>query len=560
LNIAASLLCNAAAYIKEIYMAGEKKKVIAVDDNPENLTAIKNTLKDIYTVYPSPSAADMFELLEHIRPDLIMLDVEMPEMNGYEAIKKLKSDDRNREIPVVFLTSMNDAQSEMEGLKLGAVDYIGKPFVTPLLLRRIKTHISVMEHKREIEDLLGLKTQEVKLREIAEQAAQNASHAKSNFLSRMSHEIRSPLNGVIGMINIAKEEKEIDSLKAYLKKAGTAAKHVLSVINNILDMSKIEANKFELSDAEFDFGKMMANIIETANLQEPEKHQEITLNINANVPPFIICDELRLTQIINNLMNNAVKFTPENGKIKISAEKQDEKDGEITVKFEIQDNGAGISTEQQKTLFTAYNQADSAAAKNFGGTGLGLFIAKSITELMHGTIQVESELGKGSKFTFTVKAKKGTQTSAKAASADGAAAKTPDIKASDLNLKDYTILVAEDMDFNREVLSKYLEKTCVTIDFAENGKIAIDMFKENSDKYKLIFMDINMPEMNGDDAAKTIRALDIKRAKEIPIIAMTGDVFKEDIEKCLAAGMNDHISKPVVPKIILSKLKHYIEA
>ena len=536
-------------------MAGDRKKIIAVDDNPENLTAIKNTLKDIYMVYPSPSAPDMFELLEHIRPDLIMLDVEMPGMSGYDAIKQLKSSDKNREIPVIFLTSMSDPQSEMEGLKLGAVDYISKPFVTPLLLRRIKTHISIMEHQREITDLLGLKTQEVKLREMAEQAAQSASQAKSNFLSRMSHEIRSPLNAVIGMINIANEEKDVASLKTYLAKAGTAAKLVLSVINNILDMSKIEANKFELSDAEFDFGKMMSNIIDTANSAAPEKHQNITLVINPNVPSLIICDELRLTQIINNLMNNAVKFTPENGKITLSAEKLEEKDGEITLKFEVEDTGCGISPEQQKTLFTAYNQADTAAAKNFGGTGLGLFIARRITELMRGTISVESLLNKGAKFTFTIKAKKGAQSAVNQTSSGP----RTDLKASDLNLKDYTILVAEDMDFNREVLAKYLEKTGITIDFAEDGKIAVEKFKANSDKYKLVFMDINMPEMNGDEATKIIRALDIEKAKTIPIIAMTADVFKEDIEKCLAAGMNDHIPKPVVPKIILGKLKQYIE-
>jgi len=532
-------------------MAGDRKKIIAVDDNPENLLLLKNTLKDNYTVFPNPSAESMFELLEHVRPDLIMLDVEMPGINGYEAIKRLKSGDKNREIPVIFLTGMRDAQSEIEGLKLGAVDYIRKPFVTPLLLRRIKTHISVMEHKREIEDLLKLKTQEVKLREMAEKAAENASHAKSNFLSRMSHEIRSPLNAVIGMLNIASEENDIPSLKACLAKAGVAAKQVLNVINNILDISKIEADKFELSGAEFDFGKMMANIVDLTVAAAREKNQNITLNINPNVPSFIICDELRLTQIIGNLMNNALNFTPENGRIRLGAEKLEEKDGEITIKIEVEDSGAGISPERQKTIFTAYNQAD--AAKNFGGTGLGLFIAKRIVELMRGTIRVESEPGKGAKFIFTIKAEQGARDAAKTASAGTV------IKAADLNLKGYTILVAEDMDFNREVLSKYLEKTAVTIDYAEDGKIAIDKFKANPDKYSLIFMDINMPEMNGDDAVKIIRALDLKRAKEIPIIAMTADVFKEDIEKCLAAGMNDHIAKPVVPKIILAKLKQYMD-
>jgi signal transduction histidine kinase len=540
-------------------MPGERrKKIVVVDDNPEELNSVKNTLKDIYMVYPSPSAQDMFELLEHVQPELIILDVEMPDMNGFEAIEKLKKSEKYKEIPVMFLTSIDNTQSEMKGLQLGAVDYIRKPFVTPLLLQRIKIQLSIVEHQWEIIDLLEVKTQEVKLREMAERAAQDASHAKTNFLSRMSHEIRSPLNAVIGMINIANEEKDIASLKAYLLKAGNAAKLVLTVINNILDMSKIEANKFELFDAEFDFGKMMSNIIDVNAAGAQEKHQEIVLNINPDVPPFIIGDELRLTQIINNLISNAVKFTPENGKIRISTEKQEEKNGEITLKFEVADNGIGISTEQQKTLFTAYNQADNAAAKNFGGTGLGLFITKKIIELMRGTIRVESEPGKGAKFIFNVKAKKGTQTIAKAAPA-GSAEAPPALKASDLHLQGYTILVAEDMDFNREVLSKYLEKTDVTIDFAGNGKIVIDMFKENPDKYTLIFMDINMPEMNGDEATKIIRALDIKKAKEIPIIAMTGDVFKEDIEKCLAAGMNDHIAKPIIPKLIIAKLKEYMD-
>jgi len=535
-------------------MAGDRKKIIAVDDNPENLTAIKNTLKDLYTVYPSPSATDMFELLEHVRPDLILLDVEMPEMNGYEAIKKLKSDDKYREIPVIFLTGMSDAQSETEGLYLGAVDYIRKPFITPLLLMRIKMYLSLMEHQKEVKHLLELKTEEVSMREAAELEAQIASRAKSNFLSRMSHEIRSPLNAVIGMINIANEEKDIKALKLYLGKASSAAKQVVSVINDILDMSKIEANKLELSDNEFEFGTMMTNIIDITGVSAQEKHQNVVLNVNPNVPPFIISDELRLSQVITNLMVNAIEFTPENGKIELRAEKLDEKDGEITMRIEVADSGIGISPEQQETLFTTYNQADSLVVKNFGGTGLGLVIAKRIIELMQGTIWVESELNKGAKFIFTVKAKKGTQDAAKASSASPPA----ELKATDLNLKDYTILVAEDMDFNREVLGKYLGKTGVTIDFAEDGKIAVEKFKENHDKYSLIFMDINMPEMNGDEATKIIRALDIKRAKDIPIIAMTADVFKEDIEKCLAAGMNDHISKPIVPKIIFAQLKKYL--
>jgi PAS domain S-box-containing protein len=385
------------------------------------------------------------------------------------------------------------------------------------------------------------------------EAVEAANRAKSTFLSHMSHEIRSPLNAVIGMINIGYEKEDIEEVKVYLLRAKNAANHVLNVINDILDMSKIEANKLELSFNDFDFKKMISKIVDVTGIRAQEKHQQITVNMDPNIPSFIKCDELRLTQVITNLMTNSIKFTPENGKITLSASKTDEKDGEITIRVEVTDNGIGISSEQQTKLFKAYTQADGGTTRKFGGTGLGLAISKSIIELMQGTIWIESELDKGAKFIFTIKVKKVEQSADKSSSADPAG-----IKADDLHLSGYTILAAEDTDFNREILAKYLDKTGVAIDFAENGKIAVDMFKKNSDKYSLIFMDINMPEMSGDEATKEIRALDSKKAKEIPIIAMTADVFKEDIEKCLSVGMNDHISKPLVLPILFAKLKQYM--
>jgi len=543
-------------------MAGDRKKIVAVDDNPENLNALKNTLKDLYMIYPTPSAAEMFELLEHIRPELILLDVEMPVMNGYEAAKKLKSDEKLCDIPIIFLTSMNDAESEIKGLSIGAVDYIRKPFVTPLLLQRLQTHLSIIEQQMEIKHLLDLKTEEVKMREAAELEAENASRAKGDFLSHMSHEIRSPLNAVIGMINIANEEKTLEGVKVYLEKAGNAARHVLGVINDILDMSKIEANKLELSFGEFDFVKMMTNVVDVTSIRAQEKHQKIVVNMKPDIPQFVISDELRLAQVITNLMTNAIKFTPDNGNVTLNAEKLEENGDEVTLKIEVVDSGIGISPEQQAKLFTAYNQADRTIAKQFGGTGLGLAISKRIIELMQGKIWIESELGKGAAFIFTLKMKKGTHISDNVVAANtagtAAPAPAPGIKATDLHLQGYTILAAEDMEFNREVLSKYLEKTGVTIDYAENGKEAVEKFKVNYEKYCMILMDINMPEMDGDEATKIIRALDIKKAKEIPIVAMTADVFKEDVEKCLSVGMNDHMSKPIVPKIIYAKLKQHL--
>jgi len=346
----------------------------------------------------------------------------------------------------------------------------------------------------------------------------------------------------------------------------------LKIINNILDMSKIEANKFELSYGNFNFRNMLSKIIDLTSARAEKKQTQITINVNENIPPIIIGDELRLSQVITNLITNAIKFSPENSKVGLNAEKLEGRDGEIILKMEIADNGIGISKEQQKKLFTLYNHADGGAPQKTGGTGLGLAISKRIVELMQGTILVESECGKGAKFIFTVKVKEGI------ASADMVSADSKD----NLDFKEYSILVAEDVEINREILLAFLEKTSIAIDFAENGKEAVSKYTEQPDKYNLILMDINMPEMNGDEATKVIRAFEAETKskisrdgslsftegetqsnnwnlrKQIPIIAMTADVFQEDIDKCLSAGMNDHIAKPIVTDDLNAKLKKYL--
>jgi len=537
-------------------MTKDIKKIIVVDDNLEYLTAIKNVLKTSYDVYPTDSASNMFELLNRFLPDLILLDVAMQNVNGYETAKMLKNDGRFKDIPIIFLTSLDDPESELEGLNLGAIDYIHKPFIAQLLLRRIMTHLSfmeqqkvILEHNKEIEQLLELKTKEVNLRKTAELEALNASRAKGEFLSHMSHEIRSPLNAVIGMISMAAETDDIQTIRDYLKKAYNAGRHVLGLINDILDMSKIEANKLELSHTEFNFMEMLTGIVNEASVRAGEKHQNIAVNVNQNVPPVINGDELRLSQIITNLLTNAIKFTPDNGHIEVSAEKLNEKDGEITLRIAVADSGIGISPEQQLKLFTSYNQADSGIAQKFGGTGLGLAISKRIIELMRGRIWIESELGKGAKFIFTIKTGKGMDKAREESSRQGRSG------GSGFDFSKYTILVAEDDEINREIMSALLGKTGISVDFAENGKRAVSLFQEHHDRYDMILMDIHMPEMNGYEATRTIRASEMEIAKNIRIIALTADVFKEDIEKCLEAGMDGHIGKPIFPNDLYAMLK-----
>jgi len=640
----------------------KRKKIIVVDDNVANLSACKAILKDTYDVYTVSSALSMLKLLEHLVPDLILLDVRMPEIDGYEAIRILKADIAYKDIPVIFLTALSDAENEMEGLELGAVDYLSKPFFGPLLLRRIEMHLDLIDKQLELEI---------------------SSRAKGEFLSRMSHEIRTPLNALIGMITIAMDTDDFEKIGSCLKKADNVSKYLLGLINDILDMSKIEADKFELSPAEFNFENMLITVADVVSVRSENKHQEFVVNLKKEVPLSLVGDELRLSQVLTNLLSNSVKFTPDHGKIALGIDRISETDDEAILRMEVADNGIGISKEQQKRLFSPFEQADGKIAQKYGGTGLGLAISKRIVEMMGGTIWIESEAEKGSKFIFTVKLKKGRGDPGHAKKfgkevrllfADGsesmracfagmldyldlagdavlggrealelskkageegrpytvlfvgrnltdmegiglaekirsAAPETHvvmmvsvrewndlerearragvggflpkpvfpslllnsihnclglgeraerDAKNNLFNFTGRTILVAEDNDLNREVLAAILEKTGISIDFAENGSIAVSKFEADPHRYSLIIMDVQMPEMDGLEATRLIRASNAARAGEIPIVAMTANVFREDIEKCLSAGMDNHTGKPIEPEVLYKTIQKYI--
>jgi len=535
-------------------------------------------------------------------------------------------------------------------------------------------------------DVTATIEQEKKLEE-ARRAAEAANVAKSEFLSRMSHEIRTPMNAIIGMINIGLDTEDIHRKDYCLSRADDAAKHLLRLINDILDMSKIEADKLELSENLFSLERALKNITNLTNVRADEKQLNFIVNIEPDVPSFITGDEMRLSQVITNLLANAMKFTPEKGTVKLGIEKLEETGDDIVLKIEVTDTGIGISEEQQQRLFSSFNQADANISQTYGGSGLGLAISKRIVELMGGKIWIESELGKGSKFIFTLLTKKVAERSgpelygrinlrglrilmvddseesreyfthtmeslnlrSDIASNGFEAMKLiresaddpydiffidwqmPDMDGIELTRKikdmgidgsvimvsaydcseirqealaagvshfiakpllpalltnaintclgaelydiadvqtdtsgyigiysNYTILVAEDIEINREIISAVLEKTGVNIDYAENGRDAIAMFEANPGKYSLILMDINMPEMDGYEATRRIRSLGKTEAKGIPILAMTANVFKEDIDKCLAAGMDDHTGKPIDAEELFEKLGRYM--
>jgi len=515
--------------------------------------------------------------------------------------------------------------------------------------------------------------------------AKAASQAKSVFLANMSHEIRTPMNAIIGMTSIAKSAPGVERKDYALEKIEDASHHLLGVINDVLDMSKIEADKLELHPVTFNFESLLKKVVNMATFRIVEKHQKFSVYIDENIPRTLICDDQRLAQIITNLLSNAIKFTPEYGSISLKTSLLRDKGGICEIRFDIIDTGVGISVEQQAKLFNPFEQAESKTTRSHGGTGLGLAIAKRIAILMGGDTSLISAPGEGSTFTFTIKAEKaeeaeiGLSAAGKfrpggirvlvvdddadileyfleiaarynircetAANAEEALelienrnkydlyfvdCKMPGINGIELtrlikeidtnepviimissfewqeiaeeagkagiskflpkpvfpsdfidcintslgadrltagqehkteeadHFDGYCVLLTEDVEVNREIVIAMLETTRLQIDCAENGAEALRMFIEAPERYNIIFMDIQMPEMDGFEATRQIRALDNARAKTIPIIAMTANVFKDDINNCLKAGMNGHLGKPLDFETVLTMLRQYL--
>ena len=386
----------------------------------------------------------------------------------------------------------------------------------------------------------------------ARNLAEMANAAKTQFLSRMSHEMRTPMTAIIGMTEIAQSAGSLERKEDCLDKIGNASKHLLGLINDILDMSKIEADKLEIYAHAFAFKEMLDRVVGVMGIRIDEKKQKFVLNLDETVPAVIVGDELRLTQVITNLLSNAVKFTPDNGTITLGVRCALGGEGTgATMRISVIDTGIGISAAQQARLFNAFEQLDGGTARQFGGTGLGLAISKRIVEMMGGNIWIESELGNGSTFVFTVPFEQAADDEPETA------AELEDEKVP--CLKGRTILIAEDIDINREIIESALEKTGAGLVFAENGLEAVSAFEARPDRFDFVLMDIQMPLMDGYEATRTIRGLACPQAKKVPIVAMTANVFQEDVERCLAAGANAHLGKPLDRVALFKKLSHYLK-
>lgn len=396
-------------------------------------------------------------------------------------------------------------------------------FVILLLIQRITARIQFNEQM------------EVKM-----EAAKKANEAKTRFLSNMSHDIRTPMNAIIGYTTLAlKNDALPEDTKEYLEKIDYSSKHLLSLINDVLDMSRIESGKMDLEPTPGDLVKTMDEVYDIFIMQMQAKCLTYTVDYSGVTDRFAVFDKNRLNRILLNLISNAMKFTPENGEIQVTLKETDKSVAGLHYELRVKDNGIGMSPEFAEHIFEAFEREKSKTVSNIQGTGLGMSITKSLVDMMNGDIRVETEKGKGSEFIIHLIFPEATE--------DEIAELKREEKreAEAVDFSGMTLLLVEDNPINKEIAFAILEGAGFHVEYAENGKAALDMIKSSEPgKFDAILMDVQMPVMNGYDATRAIRSLDGERAC-VPIIAMSANAFADDVQEALAAGMNAHIAKPI---------------
>jgi signal transduction histidine kinase len=530
-------------------MTPERGNILIVDDTLESLQVLANTLSEQgYKVRGAAKGKMALRTARSSPPDLILLDIKMPEMSGYEVCEQLKADEQTREIPVIFISALDEAIDKVKAFNLGGVDYITKPFQVEEVLARIEHQLTIQRLSKQLRQQNQQLQEEIVERKKAEEDAAAANRAKSEFLANMSHELRTPLNAILGFTQVMNRTPQLEpEQREYLDIINRSGEHLLELINDILDLSKIEAGALYLHEKNFDLYRLLDNLEELFQIQAEQKNLDLIFTIAPDVPQYIKTDEQKLRSCLLNLISNGIKFTTY-GSVTLVVERCETLDSYL--QFSVSDTGLGMKPEEMDALFDAFVQT-SAGLASAEGTGLGLAITKKFVQLMGGEITVNSVFGEGTTFQFTI-------APAEVGVAGAIAPPRQRVIGIESPQDTYRILVVDDTKTNRLLLVKLLEPIGFAVREAANGLEGIALWE--SWHPHLILIDTRMPAVGGLEATREIRTREREMSVAEPtiIIALTASVFEERRGEILAAGSDDYLRKPFSEEIIFAKIAQYL--